>query len=298
MGKISVIVVGSKKSGKTQLANCYLNLEFNASHEPTHGVSQLAASLEYGDHDIYMHDTGSQEQDQSQVQSYLKTNQYVVVVCIDSTNFLSLDEARSLLENSVKDLTVPVVLVRTKTDMHLQQQVSFAQVEKLAKQYDFSAIDSSALKGEVGILQNWIHANPVISYNPKFYEYLESKLEDLNTLITNKEKNLQNNKRGLFPKSEGDLTLEINTAKTLQAKLTTIMEKKDAHKSHAFIDELRKAVNETEQEHEDGTKKHGENTDAWYRRKPKIQKFTDALIADASHLKHSRTFRNNNNNNN
>ncbi|CAF0996274.1 unnamed protein product [Rotaria magnacalcarata] len=148
--KFKLVFLGEQSVGKTSLITRFMYDSFDNTYQATIGIDFLSKTMYLEDRTVRLQlwDTAGQERFRSLIPSYIRDSTVAVVV-YDITNSNSFQQTSRWIEEvrAERGSDVIIMLVGNKTDLADKRQVSTADGEQKAKDFNVMFIETSAKAG-------------------------------------------------------------------------------------------------------------------------------------------------------
>ncbi|CAF3182033.1 unnamed protein product [Rotaria socialis] len=148
--KFKLVFLGEQSVGKTSLITRFMYDSFDNTYQATIGIDFLSKTMYLEDRTVRLQlwDTAGQERFRSLIPSYIRDSTVAVVV-YDITNSNSFQQTSRWIEEvrAERGSDVIIMLVGNKTDLADRRQVSTADGEQKAKDFNVMFIETSAKAG-------------------------------------------------------------------------------------------------------------------------------------------------------
>ncbi|CAO3630410.1 unnamed protein product [Cunninghamella echinulata] len=149
--KFKLVFLGEQLVGKTLFITQFMYDTFDNTYQATIGINFLSKTLYIDNRTVRLQlwDTAGQERFRSLIPSYIRDSSVCVVV-YDITNRASFVNTSKWIDDvrAERGMDVIIVLVGNKTDLNDKRQVSVAEGEDKAKEYNIMFIETSAKAGQ------------------------------------------------------------------------------------------------------------------------------------------------------
>ena len=146
-----VVLVGQPSVGKTCIVKNYISSVFDASSQPTLGVSFNSKSLSFGHYTVELQiwDTAGEEQFRSLAPMYYRGAQVAIIVYAidDIKSFQEVDFWVNSLKESA-DNNIQIFLVGNKCDLENQRVVELEEGQEKADEINALFFETSASTGQ------------------------------------------------------------------------------------------------------------------------------------------------------
>ena len=145
--QIKLMMIGDQAVGKTALLVRYADAEFHEQLLPTIGIDFKIKTIAVKDKKIRLQiwDTAGQERFRNITQAYYRGAMGILLI-YDVSNQKSWSNVRNWVRNIHDNTpqTINKILIGNKCDLTSQRQVTTAQGEQLAREYEMKFLETSA----------------------------------------------------------------------------------------------------------------------------------------------------------